>query len=95
MDFINVTINSTLLGNDTWYNDTFPLEDPFYESMTEMCITFLLICCALAMCLNTIVVISVYWIRTPLKPNLKIRLVDFDFMLFCITDVVSIGRIRK
>nr|CAH7740386.1 unnamed protein product [Callosobruchus chinensis] len=74
MDFINVTINSTLLGNDTWYNDTFPLEDPFYESMTEMCITFLLICCALAMCLNTIVVISVYWIRTPLKPNLKISL---------------------
>ncbi|CAH1972776.1 unnamed protein product [Acanthoscelides obtectus] len=82
MTFINVTSNSTMLTNDTWYNETYVLEDPFYERMEEMCINFLLICCALAMCLNIIVVISIHWIRTPLKPNLKIRLIRKTVTIF-------------
>ncbi|XP_072380139.1 octopamine receptor beta-2R-like [Diabrotica undecimpunctata] len=70
--------NITDVANDTLYdfNATVTNEDSdvLYENVVEICVSFLLVCCLLAMCVNTLVIVSVYWIRNPMTPNLKISL---------------------
>ncbi|XP_074027627.1 octopamine receptor beta-2R [Leptinotarsa decemlineata] len=76
LDFTNDT-------NETTINATVSYNDLLYEDFLQLCISFLLICCLLAMCVNCLVIFSVHWIRNPMTPNLKISL------SLAIADVVS------
>ncbi|CAG9822314.1 unnamed protein product [Phaedon cochleariae] len=57
--------------------------DSAYENIEQICISILLVCCLLAMCINCVVIISVNWITNSMSPNLKISI------SLAIADVVS------
>ncbi|CAG9862153.1 unnamed protein product [Phyllotreta striolata] len=64
-------------GNATWnatWNATDEPIDEVYYNVVLVCLTILLVCCLLAMCVNCLVIVSIYWIRAPMTPNLKISL---------------------
>lgn len=67
-----------LNATDSAFNGTYNFEnytsDAFHENIVHLCISLLLVCCLLAMCVNCVVIVSVYWIRSPMTPNLKISL---------------------
>ncbi|XP_018577273.1 octopamine receptor beta-2R-like [Anoplophora glabripennis] len=67
-----------LNATDDAFNATLNLDnstgDVLHENIVHLCISLLLVCCLLAMCVNCVVIVSVYWIRSPMTPNLKISL---------------------
>lgn len=62
----NISNDSEIHGNST--------TDDFYNTIVQLCISVLLVCCLLAVCVNGIVIFSIHWIRTPMTPNLKISI---------------------
>ncbi|XP_056636026.1 octopamine receptor beta-2R-like [Diorhabda sublineata] len=71
--FSTASINETFDNLTYWYTDE-DYDYITYVKIAQICISFLLVCCLLAMCVNCLVILSVFWIRTPLTPNLKISL---------------------